>query len=153
MDGVGISDPLLNGITLSQQNQLLCGFAESVRRNQSGKSKRTVLRVLTVRAAIGSVCATFRQHFRDDPSLDKAGRPLLTLKRQLQAYTNEDPPEKHQKALPIRVLKALARNNTSERNTAIFELITGVFFFAMRSCEYLQVRSSGKTKRLTCSEI
>ena len=96
---------------------------------------------------------TFRSHFRDDPSLDKAGRPLLTLKRQLQAYTNDDPPEKYQKALPLRVLKAIARNKATPKNEDIGELVTGNFFFAMRSCEHLLVRSPGKAKRLVCGDI
>ena len=149
----GIQDPFLDGVSTRDKNQLICGFAEALRRNQYGSRKLTLLRARTVSAIIGSVCSSFRTNFRDDPGLDPAGRPLLPLKRQLSSYNTEDPAERPQKALPVRVFKALWVSHSCDLDKAIGQLTTGAFFFALRSCEYTKVTKPGKSKRLCVSDI
>lgn len=71
----------------------------------------------------------------------------------IQGYETADPPERHQKALPVRIFKALWRSRSSELDLAIGQLTVGAFFFAMRSCEYVSVEEKGKTQGLRLSDI
>ena len=48
---------------------------------------------------------------------------------------------------------ALQQNQSSERARALADLSIGAFFFAMRSCEYLKVSGTRKTKRLTLRNL
>jgi hypothetical protein len=54
-------------------------------------------------------------------------------------FKNTDPEEKHQKAIPISVISKLIHRDGTDLERAIGELATIGIFFAMRSCEYLQV--------------
>ena len=153
LDHVGITDTWLEKYTREQKNQLICAFAEGVRHNFDGRSNKARVMAGTVSATIGGVCATFRKNFRDDPGANGNGKPNLALKRQLQHYENIDPATKHQKALPVRIFTSLWRNKGSHIDTAIGELTTFAFFFALRSCEYTSVSSPGKTQRIRISDV
>ena len=150
---VGINDPWLEALNTTDRNKIMCGFAECLRSNRFGRTKRTYLRAKTVSSIVGSVCSTFRSNFRDDPSLDSAGRPTPALKRQIASYEVTDPSERHQKALPIRISKALWEAQSNPLGAAIGQLTTGAFFFAMRSCEYCRVPVPGKTKLLRIGDL
>ena len=63
------------------------------------------------------------------------------------------PSEKHQKALPIRVFRALWSANKSQFTTTIGQLTTCAFFFAMRSCEYSTVPRKGRTTIITRRDL
>ncbi len=110
----------------------------------------------TVRKALDAVAAEFRANQRPSPvhQGDVTGNPLEpTISRQLKGYKNLDPGEKHQKALPILVYRVLARNDYNDQSTALHQLFRGAFFYAMRSCEYLEVRGERRTKRLVLANI
>ena len=102
---VGISDPWLEKCSQEERATILCAFAESVRRNHHGTTSLPILRHGTVDATVGGVRATFRSHFRGDAGAERLGELALALKRQLNGYGVNDPPERHEKALPIRVFK------------------------------------------------
>ncbi len=71
--------------------------------------------------------------------------------RQYRAYKNNDPKEKHEKAIPACILSRIAANQTSKFTRALSQLIIGAFFFACRLCEYLKVaKPQDKRTKLLC---
>jgi hypothetical protein len=85
------------------------------------------------------VCATFRENGYPNPSIDDNGLPAFILQREIRSSKNTDPEEKHQKAIPISVISELIRRDSTDLEQATGELATVGIFFAMRSCEYLEV--------------
>ena len=111
----------------------------AVRDGQFSKQDDVTLAEGTVRGTVGYVAATFKDYDRGNPTKDEDGDLGRLLQRQYRAYRNEDPNKKQQKALPIGVLRELAKLKCTESQRAILQLAIGGFFFAMRSCEYLKV--------------
>ena len=148
LEGNGLKDPWLEKNSQGERILLLSTFAESVRRNEYGKRALTCLRASTFSSAISDICTTFQSHFRDDPGLEENGngKTGLLLKRQLDGYRNDDPPQGHQKALPVRIFKYLQKIFNSKTEEAIGQMTTVAFFFVMRSCEYSSVKEKGKTE-------
>ncbi len=66
-----------------------------------------------------------------------------------------DPKEIQQKAIPLDVISLIAKLDATETQRAITQLIIGAFFFACRSCEYLEVShpESKRTKQLTLGNL
>ena len=114
----------------------MSSFATSVRRNQSGKTGKHVLLHRTVKSAISDVSAPFRTHLRSDPTLESSGQTSLIIQRQLGGYKTLDPPTKHQKAIPAKLILHIYKRTDTHLNTSIGQLTAGSFFFGMRSCEY-----------------
>ena len=77
----------------------------------------------------------------------------MFLTRQLRGYVDADPSVRQQKALPVRVFKELLENEFTPKSKALGQLACGAFFFGMRSCEYLTVTGTRKTKRLKVTNI
>ena len=100
-----------------------------------------------------NVALTFRDHRHPDPRLDEGRKPSRLLSRLYSSYLNEDLPAKQQKALPASILKQLQHNTSTNRAVAISQLAIGAWFFAMRSCEYISVTGTCKTKRLCLRNI
>ena len=146
------NDPYLLQFTHVHVITIFCAFAQYIRK--AGYSNRiSNLAEGTVCHTIDNVAQTFREGHQRDPRLDIDGRPSRLLQQQLRGYKNADPPPKHQKALPVCILTSMSLNSSFERSRAIAELSIGAFFFAMRSCEYLQVSGTRKTKRLTLRNL
>mmetsp|Transcript_17996 Transcript_17996/g.37727 ORF Transcript_17996/g.37727 Transcript_17996/m.37727 type:complete len:104 (+) Transcript_17996:87-398(+) len=68
------------------------------------------------------------------------------LSRQFCAFKNEDPNPVQQKALPIKVLNKIAKQQTTEGEQATSQLTIGAFFFSCQSCEYVAVPQSEKRR-------
>ena len=97
------------------------------------------------------VASTFRDHQHPDPRLNNFGKTSRLLSKQYKGYKNEDKPIKQQKALPLCIIKNLAKNKSTKRAKAIGDLAIMAFFFAMRSCKHLKVtekEEDRKKKRL-----
>jgi hypothetical protein len=77
----------------------------------------------------------------------------MFLTRQITGYIDADPSKKQQKALPISVFDNLLKDKFTPLSEALGQLSGGVFFFGMRSCEYLTVSGTRKTKRLKVRDI
>ena len=90
---------------------------------------------------------------RPDPRLDEDGKPSFILQRQYRGYKKLDPPEKQQVALTGSIIKELSKMAFTPLDKAMCQLFTGAFFFAMRSCEYLKVSGTRRTKLLTLQNI
>ena len=100
----------------------------------------------TVRGAISYVAQTFRENDRPNPTRDNDGKLGQLLSRQYKAFKNKDPKPKQQKALPIGVLRLVAKADVTEPQRAVAQLAIGAFFFACRSCEYLKVPQAEKKR-------
>jgi hypothetical protein len=60
------------------------------------------------------VVATFRENDRPNPTLDIDGRLAWTFAWKFRAYSKEDPKAKHEKAIPICVVKLIALKTSME---------------------------------------
>ena len=58
-----------------------------------------------------------------------------------------------QRALPLSVFRRLYHNRFTPLDEALGQLACGAFFFGLRSCEYLAVQGTRKTKRLKLRNI
>ena len=96
------------------------------------------------------MASTFRDNQLEDPRLDPDKNTSRLLLKQYEGYKKEDPPEKRQKAIPFTVIRKVNENRSSPLSIAIGQLVIAAIFFAMRSCEYLNVGKNEvrKTKRL-----
>jgi hypothetical protein len=149
-------DPYLTRFTRHERHLLLGAYAQKVRDQTWGKSSKGYDQLVegTCRAAVDGVCSTFRAVGYGNPSLDEDGKIAFLLQRQFRAYRNEDPSEKHQKAIPFDLISAMCRRAESNPLFIRFHLLTMVaFFFAMRSCEYLNVSGSRRTRPIRLCDI
>ena len=150
---MGIEDEFVTKYSKEQRTHLLSAFAGACRRNLYGKTNKTSLTGGTVKSTIAHVRATFRTHLRPDPALDANEKPSLFLQRQIVGYIDGDASPKQQKALPLSVFKRLHENRFTPLDEVLGQLACGAFFFGMRSCEYLTVAGTRKTKRLKIKNI
>ena len=81
------------------------------------------------------------------------GRFTLLLQKQLRGYRSLDRPVNPQPAMTASVLRKVYSLVLSAFDKALCELFIGAFFFAMRSCEYVQVQGTRRTKLLTLRNI
>ncbi|KAL7467246.1 hypothetical protein ACHAXS_007491 [Conticribra weissflogii] len=100
----------------------------------------------TIRNTISFVASSFREQDRPNPTRDEDGELSRLLSQQFRAFKNNDPNPTQQKALPIGVLREIAKRKTTEVERASSQLAIGAFFFACRSCEYLKVPQAEKRR-------
>ena len=115
----------------------MTSFSASVRKNQSGITRKQILLHGTVKSAISDVSMSFQTHLRSDPTLESSGQTSLIIQRQLRGCKTLDPPTRHQKAIPANLVLHIYKQTNTHMNTAIGQLIAGSFFLRMRSCDYL----------------
>jgi hypothetical protein len=144
-------DPFLRGFhNHADRAHLLSAFAGHYQR---GLITGNVVKAGTVRKALDAVAAVFRQNEYPSPCHSEGATFPRTqlhprLEQQLKGLSNQDTPATPQKALTPAVYRALATQNASDEDIATHQLFRGAFFFAMRSCEYLETVGSRRTKRL-----
>jgi len=109
----------------------------------------------TVKRTINNLAAAFRSHGHTNPARDRDGNLDWNLSRQYRAYKSSDPKEIQQKAVPLGVISLIASLNATESQRATSRLIIGAFFFACRSCGYLEVSrpETKRTKQLTLGNL
>ena len=115
-------------------------FAQAVRDRCFSRNTGNPLVCQTVRATVDCVSQTFREYDKVDPRLDQNRVTSRILQQQFKGYKNHDPKEKHQKAIPLSVIRKLYEGQTNFE-LAVADLLTIGIFFCMRSCEYLKVPS------------
>ena len=136
-------DPYL--ITISEPWQckiLFSTLAQALRKASFFAAVFTNLSEGTVQATVDHVAQAFRHGQQTDPCLDNEGILSILLLQQYRGYRNLDANIKHQKALPLIVLRQLSKNYSSIENIAMAQLCVGDFLFAMSSCKYLQTNIS-----------
>jgi hypothetical protein len=131
----------------------LGAFASALRQGRFSVAKFTWLRSDSIRATLDCLSLTFKLADKPDPRLDADGNVAFILQRQLRCYNNLDPGEKQQVAVTGSILRQFFKSSFSPVDMAMCELFIGAFFFAMRSCEYLQVSGPRKTKLLALRNV
>ena len=81
----------------------------------------------------------FRANNRRDPRLDSSDLKSFLLSRLFRAYRNMDPDVKHQKAIPVSLIRLIFSSASNPFEFFQAHLLIVAFFFAMRSCEYTLV--------------
>ena len=132
-------DPFLTKFEPWTRTLLICAFAQAMREATFSKGNVNSLAEGTIRTTIDYVAQTFRADNRPDPKVDDGGRLSCILQQQYKGYKNLDGNTKQQKALPLIVLRELAKNKSTVENLALAQLVIGALFFAMRSCKYSKV--------------
>ena len=140
-------DPFLTKFEPWTRTLLICAFAQAMREATFSKGNVNSLAEGTIRTTIDYVAQTFRADNRPDPKVDDGGRLSCILQQQYKGYKNLDGNTKQQKALPLIVLRELAKNKSTVENLALAQLVIGAFFFAMRSCEYLRTNIPEEKRR------
>ena len=147
-------DSYLDSFPTPTKTRILSIFAQFIRDREHSTGNGNPLAAGTCRDAVDCVAQAFTNKQLADPRHDSQGKLSRILSRQYAGYKTTDPPLKQQKAAPISLLRIVEKLKTTPRQQAIGELVIGAFFFAMRSCEYLEVATKeGKTKRLRLRNI
>ena len=142
------TDPFLSSFDQPwSRNLILSAFAQAMRQASFSRGPKRTLVEGTVRTAIDYVAQTFRSYHKPDPRLDGGGKTAFIIQQQLRGYRNTDRNAKQQKALPACIIRHLIHRQTSTENIAVGQLVTGAFFFAMRSCEYLKTNLPEEKRR------
>ncbi len=125
----------------------------------SHKRQKPVVQT-TLRDAVSSVAAAFRERYRESPFHVQDGvlgpKSLHPkIKNLLRGFDSTDPPMKKQKAVNPELIRDLVTlwgsAQTGIRHTAY--LIVGADFFAMRACEFCKTEQPGKTQVLTTGNV
>jgi hypothetical protein len=100
----------------------------------------------------------FRRAGRLSPLHQQQRQDILAeeIANLIRAWGNSDPPVRRNCAITpkhLRTLHLAAAQRQSPLLRALAHLITGAFFFACRSCEYVKVNTRGKTKLLQLHNI
>ncbi len=136
---IGLDNPFLNDFSCHAQTKLLGVFAMAMREAHFLRPSHVRLAKGSISGAISHVCQTFCKHGQPNPSLDDDGKTGFLLQQELRAFKKADPAKKHQKAIPMLVISALAKQQLSKLNQAIIQLTGLGMFFAFRSCKYLKI--------------
>jgi len=113
----------------------------------------------SIQNTISALAQTFLENGLPDPRLTDNNKTFPFIQKQLTSFKATDPVENRQKAVPVSVIKEVSNPYSKSCDPAALassQLITGAFFFAMRSCEYSKTTSpkdSGTTKLLTIGNI
>ncbi len=129
----GLLDPFLGNFTCHAQIKLLWAFAMAMWEAHFSRSSHVRLAKGSISSAISHVCQTFREHGQSNPSLDNNDKTGFLLQQELRASKKADPAEKHQKAIPVSAISALAKQQLSKLDQAIIQLIGLGMFFVFRS--------------------
>jgi hypothetical protein len=145
------NDVFLESYCRHDQHKLLGAFLHTVReKTYSASTKGNDKLVATsCEAALSGICSTFLREGRPNPSLDTDGKTSLLLRHQLRGYKNLDPSSKGQKPIPLNLLQEMVHRKSSDPGLIAYHQLTIVaYFFAMRSCEYLQTSGEKRTHPL-----
>jgi hypothetical protein len=85
------------------------------------------------------VVQTSQSSGQQNPTKNADKELSILLLQQFRAFTNDDPKEEQQIALPFSVLDGLAKCQVTKTKKGITQLTIGAAFFACRSCKYSKV--------------
>lgn len=147
------NNPYLDGLESSDKIQLIGAFMHAVRIGTFNPQGRQVS-ADTAKKAVNHVAAEIVASGRPDPTKNSTGKTDIRILRQKKSYHEQDPPAKHQKALPTEVYKYIYNTAHSPREKARATLLCGALFWGCRSCEYTKVpRKLQKTRPLRARDF
>jgi hypothetical protein len=151
-------DPFLrrldkNETTAALKPVVIGGFAQALRSGELQRRGKKSVVGTTVRSNLDSLVQTFRDNRQKNPTLDPDGRFSTLLSWQIAGYKSMDPGPRRQKAISVNLLKEMQKLASNELELASADLAMGAFFFACRSCEYLYVSGTRRTKTLRVGDV
>mmetsp|Transcript_4792 Transcript_4792/g.6205 ORF Transcript_4792/g.6205 Transcript_4792/m.6205 type:complete len:400 (+) Transcript_4792:13-1212(+) len=147
--------PFLDNFSKRQRTIILSAFGQAVRDRHFTRGNGKPLASATVKTAVDNISQTFRDYDRFDPRHDHEGNLSRILQQQFKGYKEKDPKQKHQKAIPLKLLRFAHESSKTPFVQSLSMLLIGAIFFCMRSCEYLKVpaQEDRKTKLLKLKNI
>ena len=136
-----VDDNFLESFSVDQRLQIVLAFAAAMRGARFSPGY-TRIKEGSVHSTVDYVAQVFRANNRRDPRLDSSDVKSFLLSRLLRAYRNTDPDVKHQKAVPVSLIRLVLSSASSPFEFFNAHLLIVAFFFAMRSCEYTKVSQS-----------
>ncbi len=100
----------------------------------------------TIKKEVGSVAQAFRKDDRLDLQLKDHGKTSIFLQDLFTEMTSTDKAPRWQPLLSLPMFRLLAQDCHAHPKATTGHLFVGAFFFAMRSCEYLQL-VNGETRK------
>jgi hypothetical protein len=150
---IKLSDPYLDDQDKTTKLDIICAFMQAVRLG-TFNPKSVRVSGATSRKAVSHVAATIVASGRVDPTKNSTGKTDIRIIRQAKTYREEDPPVKHQKALPPAVFRHVLSIADTTREKATADLLSGALFYGCRSCEYSLVpKKERKTRPLRVKDI
>ena len=135
--------------------EVLQVYGHRVRHAQYSKRRVDLLGKELVSQAWGAIAVTHLLAGLPDPrkpTNSQANEGLdMRLSRKRKTYGIEDPPVRREKAIPLGIVHSIvsAANSASDQKTRhTADLVVLVFYFCLRSCEYLKCTSHGRTVQL-----
>lgn len=151
-------DPFLELLDGSEQNAslkpvIVGGFAQALRSGELQQRRKKSVVGDTVRGNLDSLVQTFRTNKKHNPTFDSDGKFSALLSWQISGFKGLDPAPQRQKAVSIKVLKAMQDLANTPAEEAAADLAMAAFFFACRSCEYIQVKGPRRTKPIRVGDV
>ena len=143
-------ETFLDIILQGEKTIMVSSFTSLVQTNHFGATRKLKLLHGTIKSAVLDISMSFQKHLWGNPILDASGKSSLSLQWYLWGYKAVDPPTKHQKDIPVKVVFHTYRKKYSHLSTSIRQMIAGAFFFGMQSCEYPTTPKGGISKHTTC---
>ena len=128
-----VGDNFLDGFSIADCNLFISAFAHSRRHSRKEKPLSSGY----IKNTIGHVSQAFRCAGRLDPRLDEQHVQHITLTNLFRKFANDDPPVRHQKAIPLSLLQFMMESSTTDLEQATAPLLIVALYFCFRSCEYL----------------
>ncbi len=151
---IALQDDLyLDSFSRAQKHKILSAFTHPIREGRFGTKTIVHLKSESVRASLDCLAHAFKLAGRADPRLNEDGKLAFLLPWQLRGYSTIDNLEWLQVAITASRIREFYKMSLSTYDRALCELFIGALFFAMCSCEYIQVSGSWKTKLLTIKSI
>lgn len=150
--GIG-NDQYLEQFSKPQKHRILAAFANAIRSNRFNPRKKEPNKSEHCKSTISCVAQTYRLAGYEDPTLDADRKPAFILQRQFRHYASTDRSPIQQAAVTGSILRKFHQIALTNLEKAMCDLFIGAFFFAMRSCEYLSVSGTRRTKLLKLKNI
>ena len=143
--GIGEGDYYLKDFSRGEWIRLMRACVVALRQGRFSGAAHCTLAESTVRGTISFLEQAFRDNDCPNPTKDEDGNLGRLVSRLFTAFKKGDPNLKQQKALPIGVLREVAKLQVTETQRAITQFVISTFF-SMRSCEYLLVPQCEKRR-------
>ncbi len=143
--------PTLTTLHEHKKIKILGAFAQSIREGrfctQKHRKHNKPIKSDSIRASLDCVAQAFKLADHLDPQLDQDNKLALFLQCQLRGYSSTDDPPTPQVAMIASFFCELYKLAISPFNKVLCELFIRAFFFAMRSCEYVEVSKTTYYKK------
>jgi hypothetical protein len=151
---IDIDDVFLSSFSREDRWDVLASFCAALRTGRLQPGHRKGMVHGTIADTLSHVAQTFWVWRHSDPRVDERGITAFVLQRTLKGLKSDDPPVKKQSPATPELIRLLASSAiTVPLDHAIGNLACGAYFYAMRSCEYLKVFGTRKTKLLLVEDI